>query len=228
MLCDATGMYEKEIESADLLPSFHIHDYPRITVIIKMWMWILLAIWILLFVDGKTINECRLFLQTLATATCQLYLALLPLRHAAQHFAKAAWKISIEPFVNDSNNMLLSPDEGVRLLYLLPYLGKAAVHNLEGVCMLWESLSQLLAVVSSVCVAVRHVLQGALFLVLSTTRWLQQMMLFKGVVDEWVKEQNQQRERIKKQRRQVEEYLHAVDPLTGKWSKKDGKRLTIS
>ncbi|XDV41260.1 hypothetical protein PO909_010153 [Leuciscus waleckii] len=157
-----------------------------------------------------------------------LYLALLPLRHAAQHFAKAAWKISIEPFVNDSNNMLLSPDEGVRLLYLLPYLGKAAVHNLEGVCLLWESLSQLLAVVSSVCVAVRHVLQGALFLVLSTTRWLQQMMLFKGVVDEWVKEQNQQRERIKKQRRQVEEYLHAVDPLTGKWSKKDGKRLTIS
>jgi len=31
-------------------PSFHIQDYPRITVIIKMWMEILLVIF---FVDGK-------------------------------------------------------------------------------------------------------------------------------------------------------------------------------
>lgn len=159
---------------------------------------------------GKAINECRLFLQSLATATCQLYLALLPLRHVAQHFAKAARNILIEPRVNDFNNILATTDGTELLLYLLPYLRKAAVHYLEGVCLLWESLSQLLAVASSVCVAVRHVLQGALFLIVSTVRWLQQMMLFKGDVDEWVKEQNQQRERIEKQKRQVEKYIHGT------------------
>jgi len=94
------------------------------------------------------------------------------------------------------------------MLNLLRYLDKAAIHCLEGVCLLWESLFQLLSVVSSVCVAVSHVLQGALFLILSTARWLQKMLLFKDDVDEWVKEQNQERERIEEQRRQVEEYLH--------------------
>ncbi|KAG1938403.1 hypothetical protein F2P79_017793 [Pimephales promelas] len=134
-----------------------------------MWMEILLVIF---FVDGKAINECRLFLQTLATATCQLYLALLPLRHAAQHFAKAAGNIFIEPCVNvnDSDNISSTKE---RMLNLLS-----------------------------------HVLQGALFLILSTARWLQKMLLFKDDVDEWVKEQNQERERIEEQRRQVEEYLN--------------------
>ncbi|KAK7133958.1 hypothetical protein R3I94_015724 [Phoxinus phoxinus] len=189
-----------------------------------MWMMILLVIWIIFFVDDKAINECCLFLQTLATAKCQLYLALLPLRLAPGHFAKAAWSILTEPRVNDSDNILSTTDAVELLLYLLPYLGKAAVHYLEGVCLLWESLSQFLAVVSSVCVAVRHGLQGALFLIVSTARWLQRMMLCKGDVDEWMKEQNQQRERIEKQRRQVEEYLHAVDPLTGKRRKKGGDK----
>ncbi|KAK9956900.1 hypothetical protein ABG768_014605 [Culter alburnus] len=158
-------------------------------------MWILLVIWIIFFVDAKVINECSLVLHTLATAVCQLYLALVLLRHAVQHIARAAWKILIEPRVNDFDQKLssYSTDEE-RFWYLLPYFRKAAVRYLEGVCLLWDSLSQLLAVASTLCVAVGHVLQGALFLGVSAARWAQQMLLFKEDVDEWVKEQKQQRD----------------------------------
>lgn len=68
----------------------------------------------------------------------------------------------------------------------------------------------------SLTAAGSRVLQGALFLGVSTARWAQQMLLFKEDVDEWVKEQKQQRKLLQKQRRQVEEYLYPDDQLKGK------------
>lgn len=153
---------------------------------------------------AKVINECRLVLHSVAAAVCQLYLALLLLRHAVQQFARAAWKILIDYCVYEFNQKLSSfrTDEE-RFWDFLSYFRKAAVRFLEGVCLLWESLSQLLAVASTLCVAVGHVLQGALFLGVSAARWAQQMLLFKEDVDEWVKEQKQQKELLQTQRRRI-------------------------
>lgn len=145
---------------------------------------------------GKNINKCRLFLHAVATAVCQLYLALLPLHRVAQHFAKA-WNIFRTFHAEES---------------ILRRLTKSAVPFLEGVCLILESLSLFLAVVSTLCVAVRHVLQAALFLIVSTARWAQQrLLLSKEDMEEWEREQEKQRKELQKQRGQVEKYVNAVE-----------------
>ncbi|XP_016087162.1 uncharacterized protein [Sinocyclocheilus grahami] len=175
-----------------------------ITAIIRMW--ILLVIWMIFFADGKTIGECRLVLHALATAVCQLYLVLLHLRRAGQHLVKA-WRIDLTTDRINENVLWRSTQPE----YVLKSRRKASVHFLEGVCLLWESLSQFLAVVSTLCVVVRHVLQAALFLIVSTVRWPQKMLLSKEDLDEWEKEQKNDRKELQEQRRQVEEYLTVVE-----------------
>ncbi|XP_042634229.1 uncharacterized protein LOC122149041 [Cyprinus carpio] len=182
---------------------FHFHVCPRITAIVRMW--ILLLIWIIFFADGKTIGECRLVLHALATAVCQLYLVLLHLRRAGQHMVKAR-RIDLTTDCINENLLRCS----TRTEYLKSRR-KAYVHILEGVCLLWESLSLFLAVVSTLCVAVRHVLQAALFLIVSTVRWPQKMLLSQEDLDEWEKEQKKDKKELQEQRKQVEEYLNAVE-----------------
>ncbi len=165
--------------------------------------------WISFLFTGKTINECRLVLHAMTTAVCQLYLVLLHLRHAAQH---AAWTIF----------QILFPDamlvryctDSERLEHVLKCYRSGAVHFLEAVCLILESLAQSLTVVSTLCVAIKHVPQAALFLIASTVRWAQQMLLFSNEdMDAWEKEQKKPREEIQKQRGQMEQYLNP-DQLT--------------
>ncbi|KAF4099873.1 hypothetical protein G5714_019999 [Onychostoma macrolepis] len=159
-------------------------------------MWILLVILIIFFVDGKNINKCRLVLHAVATAVCQLYLAVLPLHCVAQHFAKV-WNIFRTFHAEES---------------LLRRLAKSAVSVLEGVCLILESLSLFLAVVSTLCVAARHVLQAALSLIVYTMRWAQQrLLLSEEDMEEWEREQEKQRKELQKQRGQVEKYVNAVE-----------------
>ncbi|XP_051510477.1 uncharacterized protein LOC127415696 [Myxocyprinus asiaticus] len=181
---------------------------PSNIFVIKMW--ILLAIWIIYFVDGKTINECRLVLHAVTTVVCQLYLALLPVRYATVHFANAVWHFLIAVHNTDEKCCIGEHNcsEGFR---------NSAIYYLEGLCLCCESVLHLLAVVSTLCVGVRHFLQGVLFLILSTMRWAQQMLLsFKEDVDEWDKEQKRKREASQKLREQVEEYLseYCQEPIT--------------
>ncbi|KAL1254107.1 hypothetical protein QQF64_016336 [Cirrhinus molitorella] len=167
-------------------------------------MWILVVIWIIFFVDGKTINECRLVLHAVASAVCQLYLMFLHLRHAAQHFAKVVWNILSDISFDRFDEKLSKASEKECIRYLFWYFRNAAVRNLEGVCLVLQSLSQFLVVVSTLCVAVRHVLQAALFLIVSTARWLQQMLLSKEDLNEWEKEQKKQDKELQKQCGQIE------------------------
>lgn len=157
---------------------------------------------------GETINECLLVLHTAATGVCQLYLALLHLRRAGQHFV-IAWHIDYTADCINENVLRYGTQSGH---FLKPRRkGPAAVHFLEGACLLWESLSLFLAVVSTLCVAVRHVLQAALFLIVSTVRWPQKMLLSKEDLDEWEKEQKKERKELQEQRQQVEKYLTVVE-----------------
>ncbi len=148
------------------------------------------ACFVILSFTGETINECLLVLHTAATGVCQLYLALLHLRRAGQHFV-IAWHIDYTADCINENVLWY----GTQSEHILKprRKGAAAVHFLEGACLLWESLSLFLAVVSTVCVAVRHVLQAALFLIISTVRWPQKMLLSKEDLDEWEKEQKKEK-----------------------------------
>ncbi len=166
------------------------------------------ACFVILSFTGETINECLLVLHTAATGVCQLYLALLHLRRAGQHFV-IAWHIDYTADCINENVLWY----GTQSEHILKprRKGAAAVHFLEGACLLWESLSLFLAVVSTVCVAVRHVLQAALFLIISTVRWPQKMLLSKEDLDEWEKEQKKERKELQEQRQQVEKYLTVVE-----------------
>lgn len=163
---------------------------------------------------GKTINECRSVLHAMTTAVCQMYLVLLHLRHAAQHCAKAAWTSIFQSLCPDDMLVRYGTDSE-RFGHVLKCFRSGAVHFLEAVCLILESLAQFLTVVSTLCVAVRHVPQAALFLITSTVRWAQQMLLFSNEdMDVWEKEQKKPREEIQKQRGQLEQYLNP-DQLTG-------------
>lgn len=108
------------------------------------------------------------------------------------------------------------------------------VHFFEGMCLFWESCTHLLSVVSTLCVCVRHVLQGALFLLLSTVRWQQKRVLGAGK-EEWEKNHERQRQAMLKEGEQVEEFLaeYCQDAITsvnrrrrqgrrtGRWRTKD-------
>ncbi len=167
-------------------------------------------IWISFLSTGKTINECRSVLHAMTTAVCQLYLVLLHLRHAAQHCAKAAWTIFQSLCLDDVLVRCYTDSERFE------HYRSGAVHFLEAVCLILESLAQSLTVVSTLCVAIKHVPQAALFLIASTVRWAQQMLLFsKEDMDAWEKEQKKTREEIQKQRGQMEQYVNP-DQLTRK------------
>lgn len=180
-------------------------------------MWILLLILIIFFADGKSVGECRLVLHVLTTAVCQLNLVLLHLRRAGQHLA-TAWRIHLTSDCMNENLLWHSSQPE----YISKSSRKAIVYFLEGVCLLWESLSLFLAVVSTLCVAVRHVLQAALFLIASTVRWPQKMLLSKEDLDEWEKEQKKDRKELQEQRKQVEEYINAVEIIPSLHKTKSG------
>ncbi|RXN32262.1 hypothetical protein ROHU_016353 [Labeo rohita] len=157
---------------------------------------------------GKTINEFRLALHAVTTAVCQLYLGLLHLRHAAKRFAEA------DGF---DDNILRYDTEAQRLEYTNNRFRKSTVRFLEGVCLILEALSQCLEVVSALFVAIRHVPQAALFLVVSMVRWSQKMVLYnlKEELDEWESEQKKQGKELQEQIGHLEEYLN-TDHFKGK------------
>ncbi|XP_065112470.1 uncharacterized protein [Paramisgurnus dabryanus] len=171
-----------------------------------MWNTVII-VWIICFVDGKIINECRLVLHALTTAVFQLYLALLHLRRAMQHYVKGYWVFlrllligELKDYCNDEE----------RRMYKCTCPIKICVYFLESLCLFCEFFMHLLAVFSTLCVGLRHVLLGARFLLLSTARCLQQWLLayfFKGELEEWQKKQKMQKDEIQKEGEQVEGFL---------------------
>ena len=136
-----------------------------------------------------------------------MYLALLPLRRAGLHLVK-----SVKHFVDPET----TPAK------------KGSLHFLEGLCVVFETIPDLLGVGLGLCAALCHGLQGALFLLASTLRAIQVNLFAQvnGEKDRWEKERNRAREEEKRQNQKVVEYMTVFcqDPVTSLRLKVDVNR----
>ncbi|KAI9522534.1 hypothetical protein NQZ68_034886 [Dissostichus eleginoides] len=170
-------------------------------------------LWILCFIDGNAVLELRLLFHALTKAACHLYLALLPLRRAATHFADCA-----RYMVNHIQRPTPSPLDVGLLHHGQPLGRKGTLHFLEGMCVVCETIPNLMGAGLSVGSAFCHMLQGG-FYVLAATLHTIQVNLFSqmnGEKDRWDKERHRAKEGEKKLNSRVLEYISVFcqDPVS--------------
>ncbi|KAL0165141.1 hypothetical protein M9458_040894, partial [Cirrhinus mrigala] len=153
----------------------------------------------------KAVQQCRLALHAFATSVCQLYLVLLHLRHASQHAMVA---VELAKVTFQLANAAWNNIDNVHVQLLFRNLSKLVVRCLEGVLLFGESLGQFLAFLSTLSVAVRHILQAALDLIVSTVRRAQKMLLSEEDLNEWESEQKKRRKELQEQTGLLEEYIN--------------------
>ncbi|KAE8286941.1 hypothetical protein D5F01_LYC14898 [Larimichthys crocea] len=112
-------------------------------------------LWIFCFIDGNAVLELRLLFHALTKAACHLYLALLPLRRAATHFADCA------RYLISHAQQTSSPHHHHGYQHQSqPLARKGTLHFLEGMCVVCETLPNLMGAALSVGAAFCHMIQG--------------------------------------------------------------------
>lgn len=160
--------------------------------------------------------ELRLLFHALTKAACHLYLALLPLRRAAAHFADCA-----RYFFNHAQQQQLPPHTlPVHGYYpqSQPLARKGTLHFLEGMCVVCETVPNLMGAALGVGAAFCHMMQGAFYVLAATLRTIQ-INLFSqmnGEKDRWDKERHRAKESEKKLNSKVLEYISVFcqDPVS--------------
>ncbi|KAM3602953.1 uncharacterized protein V6R79_013994 [Siganus canaliculatus] len=172
---------------------------------------IIALLWIFCFIDGNAVLELRLLFHALTKAACHLYLALLPLRRAATHFADG-----VRYLINHAQQP--SPTPHGYLHQSQPLARKGTLHFLEGMCVVCETVPNLMGAGLSVGAAFCHVMQGGFYILAATLRTIQ-MNLFSqmnGEKDRWDKERHRAKESEKKLNSKVLEYISVFcqDPVS--------------
>nr|XP_020479299.1 uncharacterized protein LOC109973821 isoform X2 [Monopterus albus]XP_020479300.1 uncharacterized protein LOC109973821 isoform X2 [Monopterus albus] len=167
-------------------------------------------LWIVCFIDGNAVLELRLLFHALTKAACHLYLALLPLRRAVIHFAECARYLI--------NHAQQTPSAHGYLHQVQPLARKGMLHLLEGMCVMCETVPNLLGAALSVGAAFCHLLQGGFYTLAATLRTIQINLLsqMNGEKEKWDKEQHRAKETEKKLNSKVLEYISVFcqDPVS--------------
>lgn len=159
---------------------------------------------------GNAVLELRLLFHALTKAACHLYLALLPLRRAATHFADCARYLV--------NHAQRAPSPQGYPIQSQPLARKGTLHFLEGMCVVCETVPNLMGAALSVGAAFCHMIQGGFYVLAATLRTIQ-MNLFSqmnGEKDRWDKERHRAKESEKKLNSKVLEYISVFcqDPVS--------------
>lgn len=158
---------------------------------------------------GNAVLELRLLFHALTKAACHLYLALLPLRRAATHFADCARFLINHVQQAPSPEGSQAPSQTVR---------KGTLHFLEGVCVVCETAPNVLSAALSLGSAFSHMMQGAAYVLAATLRTIQ-LNLFSqmnGEKDRWDRERHRAKECEKRLNSKVLEYISVFcqDPVS--------------
>ncbi|KAL6095706.1 uncharacterized protein ACO6RY_09575 [Pungitius sinensis] len=172
---------------------------------------IIALLWIFCFIDGNAVLELRLLFHALTKAACHLYLALLPLRRAVAHFADCARHLL--------NHAQQSPAaHGGSAHQAQPMAKKGTLHFLEGVCVVCETVPNLMGAALSLGAAFCHMLQGGFYVLAATLRTIQVNLFsqMNGEKDRWDKERHRAKEGEKKLNSRVLEYISVFcqDPVS--------------
>ncbi|CAN9507365.1 unnamed protein product [Ophioblennius macclurei] len=183
-------------------------------------------LWIFCFIDGNAVLELRLLFHALTKAACHLYLALLPLRRAAAHFADCARHLfshaqqrhqQQQQQHQHQHQQQLAPAHGY-LPQGQPLGKKGTLHLLEGMCVVCETVPNLLGAALSVADAFCHMLQGACYVLAATLRTIQVNLFsqMNGEKERWDKERHRAKEGEKKMNSKVLEYISVFcqDPVS--------------
>ncbi|XP_071392729.1 uncharacterized protein [Centroberyx affinis] len=159
---------------------------------------------------GNAVLELRLVFHALTKAACHLYLALLPLRRAASHFTDCARHLI--------NHAQQTPSPHGYLHQGQPLAKKGTLHLLEGMCVVCETVPNLMGAALSVGAAFCHMMQGGFYVLAATLRTIQ-INLFSqmnGEKERWDKERHRAKENEKKLNSKVVEYVSVFcqDPVT--------------
>ncbi|KAG7999312.1 hypothetical protein GBF38_000014 [Nibea albiflora] len=160
----------------------------------------------------------RLLFHALTKAACHLYLALLPLRRAATHFADCA-RSPDQPCPANQ----LSPPPTATTTKANPWPGKARCTSWRACVWVCETLPNLMGAALSVGAAFCHMIQGGFYVLAATLRTIQ-INLFSqmnGEKDRWDKERHRAKETEKKLNSKVLEYISVFcqDPVSAYASK---------
>lgn len=158
--------------------------------------------------------ELRLLFHALTKAACHLYLALLPLRRAAAHFADCARYL-----LTSAQQQQQTPSPHDYLHHHSPPLGRTGtLHLLEGMCVLCETVPNLMGAALSVGAAFCHMLQGSFYVLAATLRTIQVNLFsqMNGEKERWDKERHRAKESEKKLNSKVLEYISVFcqDPVS--------------
>lgn len=154
--------------------------------------------------------ELRLLFHALTKAACHLYLALLPLRRAANHFTDCVRYLVNHAQQNQSHPVYLQQGP--------PLAKKGTLHFLEGMCVVCETVPNLMGAALSLGAAFCHMMQGGFYVLASTLRTIQ-LNLFSqmnGERERWDKERTRAKESEKKLNSKVLEYISVFcqDPVS--------------
>ncbi|XP_021175277.2 uncharacterized protein LOC105930512 [Fundulus heteroclitus] len=177
-------------------------------------------LWIFCFIDGNAVLELRLLFHALTKAACHLYLALLPLRRAATHFADCARYLlgHVQQSPSLQHGFLHMGQQQHQQQQQQPLARKGTLHFLEGMCVVCETVPNLMGAALSVGAAFCHMLQGGFYLLAATLRTIQ-INLFSqmnGEKERWDKERVRVKESEKKMNSKVLEYISVFcqDPVS--------------
>lgn len=190
------------------------------------WTWlvaIIALLWIFCFIDGNAVLELRLLFHALTKAACHLYLALLPLRRAAVHFADCARYLMSH--AQQQQQQQQSPASLQQQHHPPhhhhqgpPLAKKGTLHLLEGLCVVCETVPNLMGAALSLGAAFCHVAQGGFYVLAATLRTIQVNLFsqMNGERDRWDKERLRARESEKKLNSKVLEYISVFcqDPVS--------------
>ncbi|KAM8831778.1 uncharacterized protein AB9W97_003210 [Spinachia spinachia] len=168
-------------------------------------------LWIFCFIDGNAVLELRLLFHALTKAACHLYLALLPLRRAVTHFADSARHLL-------HHAQQTPAAHGGSAHQAQPMAKKGTLHFLEGVCVVCETVPNLMGAALSVGAAFCHMLQGGFYVLAATLRTIQVNLFsqMNGEKDRWDKERHRAKEGEKRLNSRVLEYISVFcqDPVS--------------
>lgn len=155
--------------------------------------------------------ELRLLFHALTKAACHLYLALLPLRRAAAHFTDGARYLIQHAKYHQSQ-------QDYPTFHGTPLVKKGSLHFLEGMCVVCETVPNLMGAAVSLGSAFCHMMQGGFYVLAATLRTIQ-LNLFSqmnGEKDRWDKERTRAKESEKKHNSKVLEYISVFcqDPVS--------------
>ncbi|KAM8826034.1 uncharacterized protein ACB058_019472 isoform 1-T1 [Synchiropus picturatus] len=177
------------------------------------WTWLaasIVLLWIFCFIDGNAVLELRLLFHALTKAACHLYLALLPLRRAVTHFVDCTryWinKYQQPPCLQSYQN------------HDHPLGRKGALHFLEGMCVVCETVPNLMGALLSVGSAFCHLMQAGFYILAATLRTIQVNVFsqMNGERERWDRERLRAKEGEKKLNSKVLEYISVFcqDPVS--------------